>query len=174
MDVRVGPKRRLSTEEQMLCNCGVGKGSWESRGLSARRSNQSILNKISSEYSLEGLTLMLKLQYFGHQIRRTDSLEKTLMLGKIEVEWRREWQRMRWLHGITDSMNVSGASSGRWWRTQKPGVLQCMRSQSQTQLSDWNELNCIILCMWWTRTGKINQREETRDIFSSKRKSHEL
>ena len=75
--------------------------------LDCRRSNQSILKEISSEYSLEGLMLKLKLQYFGHLIRRTDSLEKTLMLGKIEGRRRRAWQRMRWLDGITDSMDMS-------------------------------------------------------------------
>ena len=73
----------------------------------ARRSNQSILKEISSEYSLEGLMLKLKLQSFDHLMRRTDSLEKTLMLGKIEGRRRRGWQRMRWLDGITDSMDMS-------------------------------------------------------------------
>ena len=73
----------------------------------ARRSNQSILKEISPEYSLEGLMLKLKLQYFGHLMRRTDSLEKTLMLGKIEGRRRRGWHRMRWLDGITDSMHMS-------------------------------------------------------------------
>ena len=73
----------------------------------ARRSNQSILKEISPEYSLEGLMLKLKLQYFGHLMRRTDSLEKTLMLGKFEGGRRRGLQRMRWLHGITDSMDMS-------------------------------------------------------------------
>ena len=73
----------------------------------ARRSNQSILKEISSEYSLEGLMLKLKLQYFGHLMRRVDSLEKTLMLGKIEGRRRRGWQRMRWLDGITNSMDMS-------------------------------------------------------------------
>ena len=73
----------------------------------ARRSNQSILKEISLEYSLEGLMLKLKLQYFDHLMRRTDSLDKTLMLGKIEGRRRRGWQRMRWLDGITDSMDVS-------------------------------------------------------------------
>ena len=73
----------------------------------ARRSNQSILKEISPEYSLEELMWKLKLQYFGHLIRRTDSLEKTLMLGKIEGRRKRGWQRMRWLDGITDSMNLS-------------------------------------------------------------------
>ena len=73
----------------------------------ARRSNQSILKEISPEYSLEGLMLKLKLQYFGHLMQRTDSLEKTLILGKIEVRRRRGWQRMRWLDGTTDSMDMN-------------------------------------------------------------------
>ena len=73
----------------------------------SRRSNQSILKEISPEYSLEGLMLKLKLQYFGHLMRSTDSLEKTLMLGKIEGERRRGQQRMRWLDGITNSMEMS-------------------------------------------------------------------
>ena len=73
----------------------------------AKRSNQSILKEMSPEYSLEGLMLKLKLQYFGHLMQRTDSLEKTLMLGKIEGGRRRGWQRMRWLDGITDSMDMS-------------------------------------------------------------------
>ena len=75
--------------------------------LEARRSNQSILNKINPEYSLEGLMLKLKLQYFGHLMQRTDSLEKTLMLGKTEGRKRSRCQRMRWLDGITDSMDMS-------------------------------------------------------------------
>ena len=73
----------------------------------ARRSNQSILKEINPEYSLVGLMLKLKLQYFGHLTRRADSLEKTLMLGKIEGRRRRGWQKMRWLDGITDSMDMS-------------------------------------------------------------------
>ena len=73
----------------------------------ARRSNQSILKEISPEYSLEGLMLKLKLQYFGHLMRRVDSLEKTLMLGRIGGRRKRGWQRMRWLDGITDSMDIS-------------------------------------------------------------------
>ena len=89
----------------MLLNCGVGEDSrvpW-----TARRSNQSILKEISPEYSLEGLMLKLKLQHFGHLMRRTDSLKKTLMLGKIEGRRRRGRQRMRWLDGITNSMDMS-------------------------------------------------------------------
>ena len=73
----------------------------------ARRSSQSILKEISTEYSLEGMMLKLKLQYFGHLMQRADSFEKTLMLGKIEGRGRRERQRMRWLDGITDSMDMS-------------------------------------------------------------------
>ena len=104
----------------------------------ARRSNQSILKEISPEYSLEGL--MQELQYFGHLMWRTDSLEKTLMLGKIEGSGRRRWWRMRWLDGITDLMDMSLKISRRWWRTGKPGVLRSMEWQRIGH--DWEtELN---------------------------------
>ena len=88
----------------------------------ARRSNQSTLKEISPEYLLEGLTLKLKLQYFGHLMQRVDSFEKTLMLGKIESGSRRGQQKMRWLGGITDLMDS-------WWWAGKPGMLQSMGSQ---------------------------------------------
>ena len=96
-----------SAEELMLSNCGVGEDRLLRVPWTARRSNQSILKGISAEYSLEGLMLKLKLQSFGNPMQRTNSVEKTLMLGKTEARRRRGQQRMRWLHGITDSMDMS-------------------------------------------------------------------
>ena len=95
----------------------------------ARRSNQSILKEISTEYSLEGLMLKLKLQYFGHLMRRTDSLEKTLMLGKIEGGRKRGQQGMRWLYGITDSVDMSLSKLQKMVKARMPSMLQSMGSQ---------------------------------------------
>ena len=123
------------------------------------RSNQSIPKEISPEYSLEAL--MLKLQYFGHLTWRTDSLEKTLMLAKIEGRRRRGWQRMRWLDGISNSLDMSLSRS--WWWIEKPGVVQSMGSQRHMNewlnwlkfWWRWEETRSFIYCLWKCKMAQL-------------------
>ena len=115
----------------MLLNCGVGEDPW-----TARRSNQPILKEISPEYSLEKLMLKLKLQYFGHLMRRAKSLEKTLMLGKVEVRKRRGQQRVRWSDGITNSRDMS-MSELRDMVKDTEAWLAAVHEVSEPNMTEW-------------------------------------
>ena len=152
MDRSVGPLIRLSAEELMLSNCGAGEDSWESLGL---QGDQPWI-------FIAGLMLKLKLQCFNHLMWRANSLEKTLMLGKIEGRRRRGWQRMRWLDDITESIWV-WVNSRKWWRTGKPAMLQSMEShgsghnlatkQQETLLWD-NNTNFYTLRAKWSKSDR--------------------
>jgi len=150
----------------------------------ARKSNQSILKEFNPEYSLEGLMLKLKLQYFVHLMRTADSLEKTLMLGKIEGRRRRGWQRTRWLDGITDSMNLRLSKLGN---SEGQGSLACLnpRGRKEWDRTEWLNKEKPKACNsttywekrerpllpWWikieTRGGNNKKRYLRRTVFSS-------
>ena len=162
----------------MLLNCGVREDSWESFGL--QRSNQSILKEISPVHSLEGLMLKLKLQYFGHLVQITDLFEKTLILGKIEGRQRRGQQKMRWLYGITDLMDMRLSRlwglvmDSKGWCTAVHGV-----TRNRKQLSNWTELKVQLLqknkknfhplkdLSWISTRSGISERHRFHHYFSS-------
>ena len=136
MDVKKAEHRRIDAFE-LWCWRRLLRVPW-----TARRSNQSILKEISPRISLEGMMLKLKLHYFDHLMQRVDSLEKTLMLGGIGGRRRRGWQRMRWMDGITDSMDVNLSELQCWWWTREAWHSEIHGvTKSRTRLSNWTELN---------------------------------
>ena len=137
--------KMVSAKELMLLNCGAGEDSWES--WQQQRSNQPILKEINPEYSLEGLKVKMKLQYFGHPMGRVDSLEKTLILGNIKGKRRRVQQGMRWLDSITDSMDMN---LSKLWKIVK-------------DREAWHAAVHGVCTNSWTQLSKQHQKEKRRN-----------
>ena len=155
MDVRVGPWRRLSAEELMLLNYGVGENSWVP--WAARKSNQSILKEINPEYSLEGLMLKLKLQYFGHLIWRVDSFEKTLMLGKEEKRTTED-KMVGWHHWFDGCEFEQTPGVG----DEQGSLACCTWGHKEPETTEW--LNWTYLTLY-TKVKVLNIRPETIKVL---------